>query len=95
VSHATTLTGLLASNYLGRYVFFNRPTSRDQSRLPQRPLAASPAPVALGVAARPVALDRLRLDVPAVGGVRLSDSFPPSMWWAPLLRRVAEAAAGA
>ena len=25
---------------------------------------------------------------------RMSDRFPPGLWWAPLLRRIAEAAAG-
>ena len=41
---------LVASTYLGRYIAFNRPTDRDQSRMPQRRICASahamPAPKA-------------------------------------------------
>jgi CubicO group peptidase (beta-lactamase class C family) len=49
----------LAATYLGRYLLFNRPTSHDQLRLPQRPLSASPAPVTLARAAKPAALEHL------------------------------------
>lgn len=62
-SEPNSLLRSIASTYLGRYVLFNRPTSEDHARLPQRPLAPSPAPIALEHANKPAALEQLLLAV--------------------------------
>ena len=49
------------NNYLARCILFNRPTSHDQNRMPQRALSPSPTPVSLPRASAPVALERLAL----------------------------------
>ena len=43
---------MVSSSYLGRYLAFNRPTDHDQSRMPQRSIAASPRAAATPKAAR-------------------------------------------
>jgi len=49
------------NNYLARFILFNRPTSHDQIRMPQRALSPSPIRVSLPRASAPVALERLAL----------------------------------
>jgi CubicO group peptidase (beta-lactamase class C family) len=49
------------NSYLARFILFNRPTSHDQTRMPQRTLSPSPTPVSLPRASVPVALERLSL----------------------------------
>jgi CubicO group peptidase (beta-lactamase class C family) len=49
------------NSYLARFIVFNRPTSHDQNRMPQRALLPSPTPVSLPRASAPVALERLAL----------------------------------
>jgi CubicO group peptidase (beta-lactamase class C family) len=61
--YANPLSRSIASTYLGRYLLFNRPTSRDQGWLPQRGLTPSPAPIALASASKAAALDQLSLAV--------------------------------
>jgi CubicO group peptidase (beta-lactamase class C family) len=62
----------IASTYFGRYVLFNRPTSEDHARLPQRHLAPSPTPIALARTNDPAPLDQLLLTVrPETGPVTL------------------------
>jgi CubicO group peptidase (beta-lactamase class C family) len=53
----TRVRRAIATSYLGRYVLFNRPTSRDQSRMPQRVLIAGPRDGELTRAARVAPLD--------------------------------------
>jgi CubicO group peptidase (beta-lactamase class C family) len=62
----------VATTYLGRYVLFNRPNSRDQARLPQRLLAPSPRPGALAPAARTAPIEKLAITArPGEGAVLL------------------------
>jgi hypothetical protein len=51
--------GALTSTYLGRYFLWLQPTNSDHLRMPQRALAASPAPVALSARVAPAVLDSL------------------------------------
>jgi CubicO group peptidase (beta-lactamase class C family) len=53
--------GGLDTTYLGRYIFYNRPTNRDFERMPQRALRASASPQQLPEA--PPAADFARLAV--------------------------------
>ena len=52
----------LADTYLGRCLLFNRPTSHDQARMPQRRLSPSPQPLSLPRRAAP-ALDDIAVGV--------------------------------
>ncbi|MFZ1908136.1 MAG: serine hydrolase [Burkholderiales bacterium] len=52
-------------SYLGRYVFYNRPTNRDFERMPQRALRPSASPGALPQAPAPIDLARLPVTVRA------------------------------
>jgi CubicO group peptidase (beta-lactamase class C family) len=49
------------NNYLARFILFNRPTSHDQNRMPQRALSPSPTPVSLPRAPALLPLERLTL----------------------------------